>query len=121
MEKRTKETKPRRKYQFRSPESQARQEAHRFGAPNGNPICPPQVATQQREFYRWVETRATINDLKAYVEDETKPAARRQFVQCLLKCNKVQDFFDLTNQTHGLPRQEVSISAPDKIEIEFFD
>ena len=46
-----------------------------------------------------------------YAADESKPAARRMFVKSLLKCEKVQDFFDLTNQTHGKPKEQVEVTT----------
>lgn len=94
---------------FKSEESKARQMATRFGQPNGNKPCPPQIAVNQRDFYRWCEAKATAQELRDYVNDETKPEARRKFLQALLSAKKLSDFFDLTNQTHGLPKQQVEI------------
>lgn len=85
-----------------------------FGQPNANPSCSQSIATNQREFYRWAETKATIEELKAYVQDEEKPATRRKFIKALLKCENVRDFMELTNQTHGMPKQTIGITdAPD--------
>ena len=96
---------------YKSEESKARESAHWFGSKNGNTIFQQSVATNQREFYRWCETKATTEELKAYANDESKPAARRMFVRSLLKCDKVQDFFDLTNQTHGKPKEYVEVTT----------
>ena len=93
---------------YKSKESEAREKAHQFGQPGGNPICPQSIATNQREFYRWAETKATEEELRAYLEDEKKPFARRRFVELLLsKAETLQDVFDLTNQTHGQPKQTI--------------
>lgn len=84
--------------------------ARRFGQPNGNPQCPGSIAANQREFYRWVESKATKAELEAYAADESKPAMRRQFVTACLNAINAQDpqlYFDLTNQTHGQPKQVV--------------
>lgn len=94
-------------YQHKSPEAAERERAHQFGQPGGNRTGNPSVAASQREFYRWCETQATEQELKDYVRDSKKPYARRKFVASLQKCETVQDFFDLTNQTHGMPKQVI--------------
>lgn len=96
---------------YKSEESKARESAHWFGAKGGNAIFQQSIATNQREFYRWCESIATNEELQAYANDESKPAARRMFVRSLLKCEKVQDFFDLTNQTHGKPKEQVEVTT----------
>lgn len=84
-----------------------------FGGPRANTQCAKSVAVNQREFYRWCESKATIEELKEYADDESKPVVRRNFVKALLRCNKIQDYFDLTNQTHGAPKQTVeTIETP---------
>ena len=40
--------------------------ATQFGQPGGNPPCQGSVAANQREFYRWVESRASEEELKAF-------------------------------------------------------
>ena len=94
-------------YKHKSPEAAERERAHWFGSPNGNPKGDPRKAGSQRAFYAWAESEATEEELKAYVQDTTKPYARRRFVAALVKCDTVQDFFDLTNQTHGQPKQVI--------------
>lgn len=96
---------------YKSEESKARESAHWFGSKGGNAIFQQSAATNQREFYRWCESKATAEELQAYANDESKPAARRMFVRSLLKCEKVQDFFDLTNQTHGKPKEQVEVTT----------
>ena len=84
--------------------------ATQFGQPGGNTPAPWHVAVNQREFYRWVESKATRAELEAYAKDETKPALRRNFVNACLNVMNAGDpslYFDLTNQTHGLPKQVV--------------
>lgn len=99
--------------QHKSPEAAERERRHQFGQPEGNPVGNPQLAVNQREFYRWCESVATREELLAYGQDETKPYSRRKFVQALTKCETVQDFFDLTNQTHGQPKQVIEqVEAP---------
>lgn len=94
-------------YKHRSPEAAERERRHQFGQPEGNKQGNPSTAVNQREFYRWCESQATEQELREYVRDESKPMARRKFVAALMGCNTVQDFFDLTNQTHGQPKQVV--------------
>lgn len=94
-------------YQHRSPEAAERERRHQFGQPEGNKQGNPSTAVNQREFYRWCESQATEQELREYVRDESKPMARRKFVAALMGCNTVQDFFDLTNQTHGQPKQVI--------------
>lgn len=94
-------------YKHKSEESAARERAHQFGQPNGNKPCAPSTAASQRAFYRWVETNATEQELLDYVKDDCNPYARRKFVAALQRCSTVQDFFDLTNQTHGQPKQVI--------------
>ena len=94
-------------YKHTSPEAADRERRHQFGQPEGNKLGDPRKAVNQRDFYRWAESKATEEELKAYVQDANNPFARRRFVAALVKCDTVQDFFDLTNQTHGLPKQVV--------------
>lgn len=96
---------------YKSEETKARESAHHFGANGGNKIGNPSAAAKQREFYRWVENVATERDLLDYAADESKPAARRRFVRALFKCKRIQDFFDLTNQIHGKPKEQVEITT----------
>ena len=88
-----------------------------FGGVRGNPQCHNSMARNQRIFYAWVETEASIEELQAYADDESKPIIRRNFVKAMLKCKKAKDFFDLTNQTHGLPKQQIEITELPTIEI----
>ena len=104
-------------YKHKSEESAARERAHQFGQPNGNKPCAPSTAASQRAFYRWVETDATEQELVDYVKDERNPYARRKFVSALQRCTTVQDFFDLTNQTHGMPKQVIEETSLPAIEI----
>ena len=92
---------------FKSPEAEVRKRKHQFGQPDANPSGNQSVAVAQREFYRWCETQATQAELQAYVNDLTKPFSRRNFVRALISCKTMHDFFELTNQTHGLPKQVV--------------
>lgn len=102
---------------YKSEEARLREKKHQFGQKDGNPQGNPHTAASQRKFYRWCECEATEQELKEYVEDKSNPASRRKFVTALMKCNKVQDFFDLTNQTHGMPKQVVENTDVAKIEI----
>lgn len=94
-------------YKHKSPEAAERERRHQFGQPEGNKQGNPSTAVNQREFYRWCESQATEQEMREYVKDESKPMARRKFVAALMGCNTVQDFFDLTNQTHGQPKQVI--------------
>lgn len=104
-------------YQYKSPEAAERERRHQFGQPEGNKICDQSKATNQREFYRWCESKASEEELRAYVKDTSNPMARRKFVAALVKCETVQDFFDLTNQTHGQPKQVIEQTNLPQIEI----
>lgn len=105
------------KHNFKSEEARKRESAHWFGQKGGNPIGNPQAAANQRLFYKWCESEATEDELRAYMLDESKPYARRKFVQSLVKCSTVQDFFELTNQTHGQPKQVIEQTNLPTIEI----
>lgn len=104
---------------FTSEEARERERAHWFGQPNGNKPSPS-AGGSMRQFYAWCENAATLEDLKAYANDETKPAARRKFVQALMGCERVQDFFELTNQTHGQPKQTIEMQDLPAIDCKVF-
>lgn len=104
-------------HNFKNEEARKRESAHWFGAPNGNPIGDHAKAGSQRAFYAWCESQATEKELRNYAMDDTKPMARRKFVAALMGCNTVQDFFDLTNQTHGQPKQVIEQTNLPAIEI----
>lgn len=80
-----------------------------FGQPNGNPICPQNVATQQREFYKWVLQIATEQDLQAYLDDPKTPFFRKRFIAAVKASQKVGDYLDITNQIYGLPKQTIDV------------
>ena len=109
--------KPRKKYEYKSEETRARQRRTQFGQPEGNPKGNGLQGISMREFYKWCENEATMEELKVYANDPTKPAVKRKFVQALVKCEKVQDFFELTNQTHGYPKQQIEKIELPEIEI----
>ncbi len=104
-------------HNFKNEEARKRESAHWFGAPNGNKQGDPRAAGSQRAFYAWCESQATEKELRNYAMDDTKPMARRKFVAALMGCNTVQDFFDLTNQTHGQPKQVIEQTNLPSIEI----
>lgn len=94
---------------YKSDETKARERAHQFGQPNGNKQGDGSIAVNQREFYKWVEQSATLEELNAYADDETKPAIRRNFVRAMLSAKSVAEHFALTNQVHGLPKQSIEV------------
>lgn len=103
----------RKEYQYKSPEAAAREKAHQFGQPGGNVPGNQSNAGSMRAFYRWVESEATQQELTEYANDLTKPYVRRKFVTAMTAANTPQDFFDLTNQTHGAPKQVIeTVDAP---------
>jgi hypothetical protein len=105
-------------HKYKSEESAARERAHQFGQPGANPSGCQSTAANQRTFYRWAETEATEEELRAYVKDKTKPYTRRHFVELLLtRCETLQDVFDLTNQTHGQPKQVIEQTNLPTVEI----
>lgn len=116
----TKEPKKRAPQKFKSEETRLRQKATQFGQPNGNPRGDQSVAANQREFYRWAECRATLNELKEYVEDKNKPFARRRFCELLLANDDLDRMFALTNQTHGAPKQPIEVKQLPKVVCEVF-
>lgn len=95
------------KFKHTSPEAAERERRHQFGQPEGNRRGDPSAAGSQRAFYRWCECEATEAELREYMKDKENPSSRRKFIAALLKCDTVQDFFDLTNQTHGQPKQVI--------------
>lgn len=105
---------------YKSEEARLRERRHQFGQPEGNKRGDPNAAARMRAFYDWCENVATLDELEAYANDETKPAARRRFVMALMKCDRVQDFFDLTNQTHGAPKQVVEVQDLPTIDCKVF-
>lgn len=116
----TMETKKRKSNEPKTPEAAARKRKHQFGQPDGNKQCSQSVATSQREFYRWVETQATEKELKEYVSDDKKPYARRKFIMTIQAAAEMRDFFDLTNQTHGQPKQQIEVDNVRKLNINIF-
>lgn len=104
-------------HHYKNPGAEERERRHQFGQPEGNKICDSRTATNQREFYRWCESKASEEELREYVKDTSNPMARRKFVAALVKCETVQDFFDLTNQTHGQPKQVIEQTSLPTIEI----
>lgn len=107
------EIKKRAKNAPKTPEALERQKKHWFGQPEANPHISN---NSMRNFYRWVESVATMQELRDYIADKANPYVRRRFIQCFMKCEKVSDFFELTNQTHGYPKSEVQ--AVQRVEIE---
>lgn len=74
---------------------------------------PNAQARSMRDFYRWVESEATQEELTEYANDPNRPYVRRKFVQAMTSARDPQDFFDLTNQTHGAPKQVIeTVDAP---------
>lgn len=105
---------------YKSEQARLNEKRHQFGQPEGNPRGDQSTAGRQRAFYLWCETQATLDELKEYANDATKPAARRRFVQALMGCERVQDFFDLTNQTHGQPKQVIEVQDLPTIDCKVF-
>ena len=108
---------------YKSYESMMRERAHQFGQPGGNKQCPGGIAVDQREFYRWVESKATLAELNAYVADENNPIMRRNFVKAVLKTINSEDpdlYFAMTNQTHGAPKQPIEVLDLPKVQCEVF-
>lgn len=103
--------------QYKTPGAEERERRHQFGQPEGNKLGDPRKAVNQRDFYRWCESKATEDELREYVRNEENPMARRKFVAALVKCETVQDFFDLTNQTHGQPKQVIEQTSLPEVHI----
>jgi len=80
-----------------------------FGQPNGNPICPQNVAVAQREFYKWALQIATEGELQAYLNDPKTPFFRKKFIMAVKASQKVGDYLDITNQIYGLPKQTIDV------------
>lgn len=107
----------------KTPEAMARKVAHQFGQPGGNKQCPGGIAVDQREFYRWVESKATLAELNAYAADVNNPIMRRNFVKAVLKTINSGNpdlYFAMTNQTHGAPKQPIEVLDLPKVQCEFF-
>lgn len=112
--------KPRKPRTYKSPESKARERKHQFGQPDANPSCPQSIATNQREFYRWVETKATRKELEDYIKDKTHPWSRIHFCELWLNNTELDEVFAMTNQTHGAPKQPIEVQSLPKVECEVF-
>lgn len=84
----------------------------RFGGPRGNQQGNQSAAASQRAFYRWVECEATEEELVEYANNGKNPLIRRKFIECFVKANSIRDFLEVTNQTHGMPKQVVEQVAP---------
>jgi len=64
-----------------------------------------------------------LSELKEYEKDETKPAMRRNFVKAILNTVNSNDpelYFQMTNQTHGAPKQPIEVQSLPKVECEVF-
>lgn len=105
------------KHQYRKEGAEERERRHQFGQPEGNKLGDPRKAVNQRDFYRWCESKASEEELREYVSNKENPMARRKFVAALVKCETVQDFFDLTNQTHGQPKQIIEMTDLPEVNI----
>lgn len=112
--------KPRKPRTYKSPEHKAREKAHQFGQPGGNAPCNQSVATNQREFYRWVETIATRKELEDYIKDKTHPWSRIHFCELWLNNTELDEVFAMTNQTHGAPKQPIEVQSLPVVQCEFF-
>lgn len=109
-----------REYKYKSPGAAERERLHQFGQPGANPRADQSVAANQREFYRWVETCATREELEAYIADKTHPWSRIHFCELWLNNNELDEVFTMTNQTHGAPKQPIEVQNLPKIVCEFF-
>lgn len=89
----------------------------RYGQPRANKQGNQSAAGLQRAFYFWVETKATEKELKEYIKDKRNPVVRRKFIQVFLKAESVRDFCEVTNQTHGMPKQRVELTQLPEIRI----
>lgn len=107
-------------YKHKSPEAAARERKHQFGQPDANPSCPQSIATNQREFYRWVETKATRKELEDYIKDKTHPWSRIHFCELWLNNTELDEVFAMTNQTHGAPKQPIEVQSLPVVQCEFF-
>lgn len=99
------EKKQRKKREYRSEETRAKESAHWLG--KGNPICPQRTAVAQREFYKWALQTATQEELEEYVKDESKPYFRRAFIMKFKASETVGDYLNVTNQVYGMPKQTI--------------
>lgn len=90
----------------------------RFGAPNGNRRGEPNpsLAGTMRQLYIWF-TKATAEEVKAVVNDESQPLVKRNFLAKFMKEASVDDFFKFTNQIEGMPTQPISTEEPPTINI----
>ena len=105
----TSNKKPRKKPTW-TPETAARRAETQFGGPRANPQYHQALASNQRTFYRWVETEASIEELQDYVNDKTKTAIRKKFVKAMLNSKQAQDFFHLKNHNTGMPNKQVEVT-----------
>lgn len=113
-------TRPRKSSEPKTPEAAARKREHQFGQPNANRSGNQSAAVAQREFYRWVESQATEQELREYVADTKNPYMRRKFIMAYQEAHDVQDFIAVTNQVHGAPKQVVELQDMPTIECKVF-
>ena len=109
-------------HQYKKEGAAERERRHQFGQPEGNKrgCIPDARVVNQREFYKWVESIATEDELKAYLADETKPYFRKKFIQAYQSTASVQDFVSITNQTHGQPKQQIEVQELPEIHVHAF-
>ena len=82
---------------YKSEEARAREALHQFGGKEPNPSGKQSVATQE--------------ELEKYVANKTNPYARRKFIQAITGTVTMHEFFELTDQTHGKPKEQVEVST----------
>lgn len=81
----------------------------RFGQPNGNPQAQ---GVTMRHFYAWVLNKASRKELEEYEANPKNPFARVAFVRAVLAndTKRIDSLCAITNQAHGLPKQEVEVN-----------
>lgn len=101
-------------------EAAERVKRHQFGQPEANPSGNPSTAVSQREFYRWVESKASEDELRAFIADKSKPFGQRHFAELYMRNKDLRSMMELTTQVHGQPKQPIEVQDLPPINVHAF-
>lgn len=78
--------------------------------------------TVLRQWLRDEVSTWSKEQIQAYIDDETKPAIRRNFLEIVVNSKKEKTQMELMSQLDGKPKQEIetSISTATPISLEIF-
>lgn len=78
--------------------------------------------TVLRQWLRDEVSNWSDQEIQAYIDDETKPAIRRNFLRVVVKTEKERYQLQLMEQLDGKARQEIehSLATPVPVQLEMF-